>query len=103
MEALEKSELAFYEANRQELEELKNQYEQLKNKLKEAEQNMQQWYTRLHQATAKERETLTELEEQLRRLDVSDPVGSPVEVYHQCADEISEALSAVIDKLGETL
>ena len=98
---LEAKEQAFSEENKQELEDLKKEYQELKEKLQNVEKKIQDWHIRFHAATKAEREALKKLEEQFLDIDVSDPIGQPIEVYKECADEIEEMITSIFQKVDE--
>jgi protein-tyrosine-phosphatase len=50
------------------------------------------------QITDEERNRLIELEKQLPDLDIVDPIGGALKTYEKVADEIEEALRAIIGK-----
>ena len=101
--ALEKKELDFFEKNQAELDALKKEHKELKHRMQEIEKKIQEWHIRFHNETKKERETLKMLEEQLLDVDVSDPIGQPIEGYIECAEVISESLEPIIEKIEKDL
>ncbi len=95
---LEDREVSFYDENKGEIDSLKKQQKQLKEQLLNVEKKIQDWHIRFHEFTKKEREALKKLEEQMLDIDVYDPVGQPIQIYMECADELEENLKIIIEK-----
>ena len=96
---LDKKELKFYEENKAEINSLKEEQKQLKEKLQIVEKKIQDWHIRFHEYTKFEREALKKFEEQILDIDVCDPIGHPIKVYKECADEIECCLNIIIDDI----
>ncbi|MFC5701553.1 low molecular weight protein arginine phosphatase [Cohnella faecalis] len=70
--------------------------------LAEAERLYSEWQVRQalgQQLSEKDRSRLMELQSKLPDFDIADPFGGPLYVYEQCADEIEEALRAILGKM----
>lgn len=50
-----------------------------------------------------EREALKKLDEQMLDMDVYDPIGQPIEVYKECADELEYNIKLILEKIIKDL
>jgi len=100
---LEDKEVEFYKENKNEIDSLKKQQKQLKEQLLNVEKKIQDWHIRFHASTKREREDLKRLEEQMLDIDVYDPIGQPIQVYEECADELEENLRIIFGQVINSL
>ena len=96
---LDDKEFKFFEENKSEIDSLKKQQSLLKEQLQNVEKQIQDWHIRFHGYTKIEREALKRLEEQMLDIDVYDPIGQPMQVYVQCADDLEENLKIILEKV----
>lgn len=70
----------------------------------EAESLYTEWQVRQalgQQLTAAEQARLFELQRRIPNFDIADPFGGSLALYEQCADEIEDALLAIVEKLAD--
>ncbi|WP_027415226.1 low molecular weight protein arginine phosphatase [Aneurinibacillus terranovensis] len=93
---LERKQEAFLAMNREEISRLEDEYQTLYNQLEQVRERLDDWRDQLMKETVEERNRIAVLEQQTPNYDISDPYGGPLEVYEQCAEEISHSLEQLL-------
>ena len=100
---LENKRHKFLELNGPKLEELQRRNLELTRQMRELDEELSRIEQQMEQEIAAEKRQLEAIQAKLTTLEIPDPYGQNIEAYKVCANQIKQKLTAVVERIKESL